>query len=1056
MSDSRASGPRARPNLYTIPAGEDFLPVLADAVLGNRLDLGLGGDDPASLGKLTLYLPTRRAARAFAAVLLASSGRKALIMPRLVPLGDPADAELHDILSTPPDEAALAEDLAPIQPLSRQLLLARFIQSASARPRGADEAPAALSASSLGSAFALAADLAALLDAMQAEDVPYERLLKLDAARFDEFWQVTARFLDILGKTWPDVLRERGEVDPVSWRNRLLDARSARLRAGGVGDPVIVAGSTGSMPATARLIAAVARQQRGAVVLPDLDLDAPDAQWSALGAEAQARPDRAASHPQAMLARLLHQMEAVRDDVRSLFSAVSSPGRNLRRSLAHEALRAPASTEAWRDLEARLPAASIAVAMADVTLVEAPDERMEGLTVALAIRRELDHPGRTVALVTPDRGLAERVALELGRWGVTVDDSAGQPLGRTLAGHAFSLLLALLESGVSSRCLLELLHHPGVVLGLAPEKLAAARRAFEIGALRGARPFTGLEGLRAAIAEMPERVANHRAPRPRRGLGLDEMAAAVELADRIEAALAPLIASASGAAFSLADAIRALREALERLAVTDDGEVAVYGAEDGQALQLLLDDLEAACADISGDAGDLARICRVAMAERVVRLRGREHPRVRLLGLIEARLMNADLVILGGLNEPIWPPGAVTDAFLNRAMRAELGLSSPERRVGQSAHDFIQAFAGSRVLLSRAAKAGGVLALPSRFWQRLDAVVPPDVWKQAKERGHEFVALAAALDAPAQVRAWRRPRPFPPAHLQPRRLSVTEVETLYRDPYAIHARRVLRLDPLEPMERELGASDRGQLLHGVMEAFARAWPSVLPPDPLAALLALGAERFRPVMHEPDVSGFWWPRFCALVPDIVAWERERRADLVRIGTELRIEAAIGLPSGGEIALSARADRIELRPDGSLAILDFKTGAPPSSRQIAAGLAPQLLLEAALSERASFVPAEPGDAQAPLGPATASQALYVVLKPVKSTLDTAEAAPAASLREVAREHLEGFAAMVSEFRSGTRPYTSRFAAQFMRFDGDYDHLARVKEWSAAGHDSDEEAS
>jgi ATP-dependent helicase/nuclease subunit B len=1056
MSESHAGGPRARPNLYTIPAGEDFLPVLAEAVLADRLGLGLGGDDPASLGKLTLYLPTRRAARAFAAVLLAASGRKALIMPRLVPLGDPAEAELHDILSTPPDEAGLADDPAPIKLLSRQLLLARFIQSASVRPKTEGEAPAALSAASLGSAFALAGDLAALLDAMQAEDVPYERLLNLDAARFDEFWQVTARFLDILGKTWPGVLRERGEVDPVSWRNRLLDARSARLRAGGPGDPVIVAGSTGSMPATARLIAAVARQQRGAVVLPDLDLGADDAQWSALGTEAKARPDRAASHPQAMLVRLLDQMAAAREDVRSLRSATPCPARSLRRILAHEALRAPGSTEAWRDLEARLPAAGIAAAMADVTLVEAPDERLEGLTVALAIRRELDQPGRTVALVTPDRGLAERVALELGRWGVTIDDSAGQPLGRTLAGHALSLLLALLESGVSSRCLLELLHHPGIVLGLPKAQLAAARRAFEIGALRGARPFTGLEGLRAAMAGMPERVADHRAPRPRRSLGPDEMAAAAELAGRVEQALAPLLASASGTAFSLAGAVRALRSTIERLAATDDGEVAVYGAEDGQALQLLLDDLEAACADIAGNAEELARICRVAMAERVVRLRGREHPRVRLLGLIEARLMHADLVILGGLNEPVWPPGSVTDAFLNRAMLAELGLSSPERRVGQSAHDFIQAFAGSRVLLSRAAKAGGVLALPSRFWQRLDAVVPPDIWKQAHERGQGLVALAAALDTPAEVRPWRRPRPFPPAHLQPRRLSVTEVETLYRDPYAIHARRVLRLDPLEPMERALGASDRGQLLHGVMEAFARAWPSALPPDPLAALLALGTERFRPVMHEPDVAGFWWPRFCALAPDIVAWERQRHANLVRIGTELRIEAAIGLPAGGEIALSARADRIELMPDGSLAILDFKTGAPPSARQIAAGLAPQLLLEAALSERAPFVPAEPGDAQAPLGPAAASQALYVVLKPVKSALQTVDAAPALRLREVAREHLEGFVAMVSDFRSGARPYTSRFAAQFMRFDGDYDHLARVKEWSAAGHDSDEEAS
>lgn len=1074
MSAPAAPRGRLRPNLHSIPAGQDFLDVLADAVLGGRLDLGLDLDDPAALARLTVYLPTRRAARAFAAVLLRASGRKALILPRLVPLGDPGEAELHELMDAPPAEAAEVDGPLPIRPLARQMLLARQIQRVSlVRDRALAEAGSeggSLAASTLGSAFALAGDLAAILDAMQAEDVGFERLKALEAARFDEFWQLTARFLAIIGETWPAILAERGEVDPITWRNRLLDAQSARLASSADHDPVIVAGSTGSMPATARLIGVVARMRRGAVVLPDLDIEGDEAGWTALAEEAASRPDRAASHPQAQLARLLAGITAARSDVRQLLQGEAGAPRMLRRSLALEALRPASGADAWRDIEARLPAARIGEALHDVTVIEAPDERLESLTLALAIREALDGDAGSIALVTPDRGLAERVALELGRWNIAVDDSAGQPLGRTSAGHVFALLLAVVQSGGSSQTLLELIHHPRIRLGFAPDDFARARSAFEIGALRGARPFQGVDGLAAAIEAMPARIDDWRAPGPRRRLRPQEVDAARTLAQRLGEALRLLLHSAEGAEIvDLASCLHCLRDAIATLTAGPGGEAAAFGREDGEALRLLLDDLCAACAGSAGSVDDLARICRVAMAERVVRVRGLAHPRVVLLGLLEARLMRADLMILGGLNEGVWPPRSATDPFLNRAMRAELGLSSPERRIGQSAHDFVEAFSGARVVLSRAAKTAGVQALPSRFWQRLAAIVPDPVWTAAQERGRRLAAIALEIDRPASVRPWRRPAPRPPAALQPRRLSVTEVETLFRDPYAIHARHVLGLQPLEPMQRPLGAADRGQLLHGVVEAFAKAWPRELPADPLAELVSLGGAVFAPLRHEPDVEGFWWPRFLQLVPAIAQWERNRRGGVAEVGAELRISSELDLRGGGHITLSARADRVERLHDGRLALLDFKSGSVPSPRQVKAGLAPQLFLEAALAGLAPFLPiAEEGagadstgrhgagaPAAASYGPAEVASAAYVALKPDKGGLTVTSVPEDGALAARASEHLAGFLDMIEGFRSGERPFASRFAAQFMRFDGDYDHLARVKEWSAAGHDSDEDA-
>ncbi len=1069
--DNRSAGDapleaRARPNIFSIPAGVPFLETLAEAIRHDRLGLELDASRPEALATLTIYVPTRRAARGLAAELLRQSGSRALILPRLVPLGDPGEAEMQDLMGQMPDMQAVSAGPLPINALSRQLLLARQIQHASqAQDMGfADQGASggSFAASTLGSAFRLAGDLAAILDAMQAEDVPYDRLLTLDAARFDELWQLTARFLAILGEHWPAILADRGEVDPVLWRNRLLAAQASRLETRVSGGPVLVAGSTGSMPATARLMSAVSRLRRGAVVLPDLDLDMSEADWSALSATAMRAPDRLASHPQAQLLKLLQVMVASRADVRVVLPSTGTPHREAlaaRRQLVHEALRAADTSEAWQTLPQRVPVAVTGLAMAGVRILEAPDERLEGLAVALAIKHALHEPGRTVALVTPDRGLAERVALELGRWGIIMDDSAGQPLHRTHAGHALLALAEVLVSGATAETVLELLHQPVIRLGLELPQLAHARQALEIGALRGVRTGSGMAGLESAIAAMPERIADHRAPRCRQRLDAAATQAASDLVTRLADALSPLVLPVEGR-LDLGRAICGLRLALERMTCGPDGTSGIFLASDGEALQALLGDLETACLGTDGTPDDLALICRTAMADRVVRARRREHPRVLLLGLLEARLMPADLMILGGLNETVWPPQTTTDPFLNRAMRAEIGLSSPERRIGQSAHDFIQGFCADHVILSRSVKLAGVQTLPSRFWQRLKAVAPQAAWQEALRQGEDFVTLARGLDRPAEDIAIERPRPRPDKSLQPSSFSVSEAENLLRDPYAIFAKRILDLQPLEPLQVVLGAADRGTLLHDVMDRFARRWPAALPDEPIREMRAIGEAVFADVIDEPDVQGFWWPRFVDLIPAIVAWEQARRGAILRVGTELRIKLPLRLPDGAEVSLSARADRIEERLDGTLAVLDFKTGTPPSKPQIKAGLAPQLLLESAMGVAAPFTAKGMGvtgatSAPVSFGPAVISSASYVALKADADGLQSSEIATPAELARLSAECLAGFTDMVAGFRCGERPFTSRFAPQFMRYAGDFDHLARVKEWSLSGEGADEDS-
>ncbi len=411
--------------------------------------------------------------------------------------------------------------------------------------------------------------------------------------------------------------------------------------------------------------------------------------------------------------------------------------------------------------------------------------------------------------------------------------------------------------------------------------------------------------------------------------------------------------------------------------------------------------------------------------------------------------MSPDLAIVAGLNEGAWPPKAGTDAFLNRGMRLELGLSSPERRIGQSAHDFVEALGAPRVLFTRSVKVGGEQAIPSRFWQRLRTVAKPESWGTAVVAGAELLTWARRIDRPDEPVRIGKPAPRPPREMQPTSFSVTEVETLYRDPYAVYARRVLGLKKLDPLDVELGAADRGLLLHEVMERFARAWPKALPQDPEAELRRIGEAVFAEYRDEPDVEAFWWPRFLAMLPSIADWERERREGAQSIGVEMTDADDIALPDGSRVRLQARADRVELLSDGRLAIVDFKSGAIPTAKQIEAGFAPQLLLEAALARRQPYRPEGEGAA---IGPGRPAAAEYVALKPGDKAMATMDAAGKADLEELAETHLDGFRRIVAEFRSGHRAFVSRFAPEFIRREGDYDHLARVKEWTVLGDDGE----
>ncbi len=779
----------AQLNLFSIPAGAPFLDVLAQAMLDGRFGPVHDPADPTLMARTTLYLPTRRAARAFAACLSDKLAGQPLLLPRIVPLGDVDEAETALIGAG----GWGPEQLAPIAPLERRMLLTQLVdawgKAANRSHLRLDPGEPALVPSTLAEAYGLAGDLAALLDQMQTERIPVERLGQLDATRFDQIWQLNAGFLAILGETWPALLAERGACDPAAFRNRMLAAERERLLAGGSKGPIIAAGSTGTVPATADLLAAIARLPNGAVVLPDLDLGLPEPAWQAI------RDEPAPSHPQAALRQLLVTLQAERDDVMPL--GLPDAERASRGALLREALLPASVSEGWADLRQRMDEAACAPGFAGLRIIEAAAEREEALSVALALRETLENPGQQAALVTPDRGLAERVTVELQRWGVSVDDSAGLPLARWPAGALLRLVLEAALAQMTPATVTPLLAHPLCRLGMSRLEGQRGAAALEIGAWRGRSVGKGLSGLEASLSTLRPKADERHVPGPRKRLTEADEAAAGDVLAALRAGMTPLCEALHAVEPALATVAMAARQALDIISRDEDGRALCFSGPDGEGLNALFDDLAAArdAMPQGGRAADFVAILDGLLAEQVVRRSGGGHPRVKIWGLLEARLLEADHVVLGGLNEDVWPPKTQTDAFLNRPMRAELGLSAPERRVGQTAHDFVQALMGRQVTLTRARKAGESETIASRFWLRLKAVTPPGLWTKACDAGDRLAALAAELSAPTPgVKPVTRPAPRPPRHLQPRSLSVTDVETLYRDPYQIHARKILKLD----------------------------------------------------------------------------------------------------------------------------------------------------------------------------------------------------------------------------------------------------------------------
>ncbi len=1012
---------------FTIPSHRPFVDDLAGVLYRS-----LAGTDAEALTDAIVLTPTRRGARALAEAFVKAAGGRPVLLPQIRAVGDLDEGE-------PPFEpGAIAASLPPaVTPLRRRFELARLIgEHRDALGRDLD-APSALEM-----ADALAGFMDSLWIEERFEGADVDGLASSDQAKH---WMRSAKVLAIGLTHWPERLQQIGLIDPTDRRVRLSKLLAAQWRERPPGVPLIAAGSTGTAPATADLLAAVAAAPRGCVVLPGLDRNLADDAWDAVDEQ----------HPQGAMKRLLERHDLTRADVAD-WPREESPADRIRgrarRRVINEALRPAKATADWLKLIEALKREdgttgvdSFRQGLHGLSVVTTRSEEEAATVAALLMREALETPDKTCALVTPDQDLARRVSARLARWGIEADSSAGAPLAGFPVGVLTRLMAELACDPADPIALLGVLKSPLVRLGDAGDRRQAEQDAFERQALRGARR-DGWPSL-FRVLETKRKPGRGGPPRPQVIADLD---LAEPFAVRLHGLIAPLADAFEGGAIPAPDAARALVERMEAFAAGETGDPGgLWGGPAGQAAARLLAGIiedGAALPDVT--AADFRDLLFALLAEETVRPGGATHPRLKILGAIEARLVRADRLILAGLEEGTWPQGAPVDPFLSRPMRKRLGLPAPERKVGLSAHDFAQAACAPEVVLLNSERRGGQPAVPSRWLWRLKTLA---TGANAALPGREDVldwarALDAALaDPPASLKPAPRPAPTPPVEARPKRLAVTQVETWVRDPYAVYARNVLNLYPLDRPDEPVDARARGTAIHSAMEDFSEEWPTLAEADRparfanlyLTALRDAGAKETDLARETPlaDRAGAW----------IATFEAGRRQSPVQV----LVEREVTLPVPGQtFTLTARADRIEIA--GGLAhVIDFKTGGAPTVRQVLKGFAGQLPLTAAMIQRGGLPEVgkrEPGDL------------LYVRVSgrepPGKlewrgrSGEPTGRELPPSE--EMAERAWTGFVGLVARYANPAWPYRSRTAPEQIKYRSDYDHLARLHEWSVAGDD------
>ena len=984
--------------IFHIPAGRPYADDLVKGIRGMV-------ESPEDLADATIMVPNRRLAVSLRTAFLRGAEGKAELLPSMMPIG---------LVEEDAPELAEAgwdtEDLPPMVPaLERQLLFAEKLTDAT---RGMTET------------MGLAGALADFLDEAQANNCDMSKLRDLvEEGDLAVHWQKLLAHLDLLMQWWPLQLEKMGKSDPVAWRNLAVGARADAWRTNPPKGLVVVAASPGGLDLALDLMRVVMELDRGIVVLPGLDVEMTDKDWEGLLGD----DGTAICHPQYQLASLLKNLGVDRRDV-GLWPGTVEAGRNPRLDLLREMFRPAGQTEEWQKISDRgnVTADSLKREVANesasgwryewLKMVECYDRREEAEVIAIAMREALETPGRTAVLATADRVLGRMVIGELSRWGLELEDSAGIGLAETPPAHFLRLVLEAWVSGFAPRPLMAMLQHQLASSGYDRADFRENVRRLDR-RLRGPRPAGGLAGVVKHLESQGKS---------------DGLVKFVERG--IIAPMKPLASLKPDAPLNLAECLEALGECAEALGALPDEPLAVWRGQGGTRVARFLVQAKRAGENTGTkiDPVELPAVLSIMMRRETIYPDRVSHPRLSILGQVEARMHSADLVILGGMNEGVSPPQPKRDPWMSNAMRVGFGLPPSNWRVGLAAHDTYMEMARPQVLITRAQRQEGAPTEPSRWIRRLSTIL--EVTKLELPEPPDYLSLAAARNkVEGKVVRFPRPEPTVDGAARPRDFSATEMDTLLTDPYAIYAKKVLKLKALDPLDQTPGAAERGSFVHAVLKAFTDRFPEGdVSGDALEQLLALGREEFAKLPDNPWAEALWWPQFEAVARWFIEAEGNLAGGIRRSHAEIYGKMQVdGLSA--PYTISAIADRVDVLDDGSLRIIDYKTGGIPSPNAVRGGRALQLVVEAVLAGGGHFPGIDAGE--------VGKLEYWKLTGRGDSPGEISDCTLKPEALATAEENLVG---LLRQFDDDEAAYVPEPIAREANRYSDYKHLARLAEW------------
>jgi len=987
--------------VHYIPAGACFADDLVAGIMTKV-------DDPACMASAMILLPNRRLTQAVRLAFLRYSAGKPQILPRLMAIGD-IDTDDADLVVAGWD----AGDLPPvIDPLERQFLLARLVHLF--RHQNAEKDI------SQTEAFGLARALGEFLDQMQTNGVDFKDLSDLVTSELADHWQNILAFLKILTENWPDVLHERGKTDQGIWRDAAIRARDKAWQENPPQGLVIIAGSTGSVPATQALMKTVLTLPQGYLVLPGLDMGMEEEEWGEL---TTSKDQTVATHPQFQLARLLNAIAVDRKRVTPWPSPdldPSDPTSRLR--LLREVMRLSSQTQKWYGLRAHpLPDQAVS----GMEMVTCRDRREEARVIALAMREVLETPDRTASLITADKALGQMVSMELSRWGIGVPSSAGMVLSQTKGAQFLRLMAEAWADDFSPQRLLALTQHPYCCGGMDRAQFRDHMRQIERQVIRQREDSYqggGLERLQEKAAKISP--------------GLEKF-----VKERLIDPYQPLL-QLHDAEHNLARIANAHAEAAEALSHDGITPNLVWQGRDGHRLAGLFDGISRYGSAAEVDAPSYATLIEEFMASVTIYPEDDLHPRLSIMGLVEARMQASDLMILGGMNEGTTPQHPEADPWMSRKMRGSIGLPTPFWRAGMAAHDVMMTMAAPKVMLTRSRQDNGTPTEPSRWWRRLMAVLTASQLKPPREqrlvewdrrRHHLKGRITPAL------------RPQPVISLEERRrhmmtFSATQLEVLMRDPYAIYARRVLGLKALDPVLSVPDPALKGTLYHRAIHGFMSQYGSGdLPDDALRLLLTEGDKQLSALDRTPWIKLFWQLRFKRIAAWLITDESRDRPNRSASYSEARGKARLAI-GGHDMTITAEADRIDLMQNGAMRIIDYKTGKVPTQTQVNNAINCQLIVEAMIAKAKGFE-----------GISTIPDEITVAYWKLSGTGNIpAKKEPRPGKNITIDEIITLVEDQLVQVMKPETPFLSETVTHDNLKYSDYRHLARVKEWAITSED------